>query len=123
GAAAAQAGGGDRGARGEGGGEEAETGDDDEGEEDVPEARAEPGVREQVAGLVKACRLAATRGEIARAADLAREACALDPALAAADPLVTFLSHATVRPALPPVDPAMVEALARLLRESGDASR
>jgi hypothetical protein len=46
------------------------------------------GVAEQVAGLMKACRLAAEAGDNARAADLARQAEALDPEAVTADPLV-----------------------------------
>jgi hypothetical protein len=46
------------------------------------------GVAEQVAGLMKACRLAAESGETGRAADLARQAYALDPERVTADPLV-----------------------------------
>jgi hypothetical protein len=48
----------------------------------------EAGVQEQVSGLLKACRLAAEAGDTAHAADLAREAFALDPERVAADPLV-----------------------------------
>src|SRR5262249_19850765 len=39
-------------------------------------------------GLMKACRLAAEAGDMSRAADLARQAHALDPARVEADPLV-----------------------------------
>jgi hypothetical protein len=46
------------------------------------------GVAEQVAGLMKACRLAAEAGDTGRAADLARQAYALDPECVIADPLV-----------------------------------
>ncbi len=46
------------------------------------------GVAEQVAGLLKACRLAAEAGETDHAADLARQAFALDPESVSADPLV-----------------------------------
>ena len=46
------------------------------------------GVAEQVAGLLKACRLAAEAGDTVHAADLARQAFALDPERVAADPLV-----------------------------------
>jgi hypothetical protein len=48
----------------------------------------EAGLAEQVAGLLKACRLSAEAGDTVHAADLAREAFALDPERVAADPLV-----------------------------------
>jgi hypothetical protein len=44
-----------------------------------------PGVDVQVRGLMKACRLAAESGRLEQAADLAREACALDPVQALSD--------------------------------------
>jgi hypothetical protein len=46
------------------------------------------GVEEQVTGLMKACYLAMEEGRIDKAADLAREAHALDPARVEGDPLV-----------------------------------
>jgi hypothetical protein len=46
------------------------------------------GVREQVDGLMKACHLALADGRFEKAADLAREAHALDPERVEADPIV-----------------------------------
>ncbi len=106
----------------------------------------QPGVAEQVAGLMKACRLALEAGDIARAADLARQACALDPECVGADPLIYKLHllnsdppkcsprsssecprrqepaeeaepPVTLRPELPPIDPGVVGALDGLLPE------
>src|SRR5207237_1256345 len=47
-----------------------------------------PGIREQYEGIAKACHLAAAEGRVAHAIDLAREAHALWPERAKADPVV-----------------------------------
>jgi hypothetical protein len=46
------------------------------------------GIKEQVNGLMKACYLAISEGRIEKAADLARQAHALDPARVEGDPLI-----------------------------------
>jgi hypothetical protein len=48
----------------------------------------EAGIKEQVNGLMKACYLAISVGHIEKAADLARQAHALDPARVEGDPLI-----------------------------------
>ena len=103
------------------------------------------GVAEQVDGLMKACYLAIGEGRNAKAADLARQAHALDPKRVEADPLVYKLhmlaeesqceecetpasrptcpacpknpveENISLRPALPAVDPDVVVALDRVL--------
>ncbi|HEY7310903.1 MAG TPA: hypothetical protein VH643_16180 [Gemmataceae bacterium] len=62
-------------------------------EESLPEEKAqdgttEPGVEQQVDGLMKACRLLMSEGLHERAAELARQAHALDPERVMADPLI-----------------------------------
>jgi hypothetical protein len=86
------------------------------------------GVREQVRGLMKACHLALAEGRHDKAADLAREAHALDPETVEADPVVYKLHLLTematreqtaggrsqLCPHLPPMDgrvPADLDAL------------
>jgi hypothetical protein len=54
----------------------------------APASKAQPGVCEHVRGLMKACRLAVETGRHQKAIELAREAFALDPEAASADPLV-----------------------------------
>jgi hypothetical protein len=129
----------------EGGGEEECEGpaDPEEGVDPAPKsARMHanlPGVREQVDGLMKACRLAMADGRPAKAADLARQAHALDPERVKADPLAYKLcllewkeepcpagpkspkcpacpqpgqnvEKVTLCPHLPPIDPGVVQA-------------
>jgi hypothetical protein len=50
--------------------------------------RGEPGVREHVRGLMKACYLAMEQGRHAKAVELVRQAQAMDPQAVAADPVV-----------------------------------
>jgi hypothetical protein len=54
-------------------------------------AREEAGKKVMVAGLMKACRLALADGRFEKAADLARQAHAVDPAAVEADPMVIKL--------------------------------
>jgi hypothetical protein len=106
------------------------------------------GTHEQVEGLMKACRLAAEAGRHVRAAELARQAFALDAERVQADPLV-YKMHLLARkrdkgkarhcrpdrgaeeceptcprtesgpePMLPPVDAGVVGALEQILEES-----
>jgi hypothetical protein len=102
------------------------------------------GTAEQVAGLMKACRLAAEAGETTHAADLARQVYALDSQKAMSDlliakmyrlsaaskceecedgppcpacPAVSEAGPVALRPILPPVDPRMVDAFDGLLKE------
>ncbi|HEY7426900.1 MAG TPA: hypothetical protein VH682_21875 [Gemmataceae bacterium] len=51
-------------------------------------SRTEPGVAEEVGGLMKACRLLMNEGLHEQAAELARQAYALDPERVMADPLI-----------------------------------
>jgi hypothetical protein len=59
----------------------------------------EPGVAEQVAGLLKACRLAVGAGDRRHAGELARQVHALAPARALADPVVRGLLRQRTKPA------------------------
>jgi hypothetical protein len=67
--------------------------EEEQKEETLPEKKAdgsatEPGVEQQVDGLMKACRLLMNEGLHERAAELARQAYALDPERVLADPLI-----------------------------------
>jgi hypothetical protein len=65
------------------------------------------GIHEQVRGLMKACHLALAEGRHDKAADLARQAHALDPQTVEADPVVYklhLLAEKVLQPSLPPVD-------------------
>ena len=57
-------------------------------EEAAETSNTPPGVEEQVNGLMKACRLLMNEGQHERAAELARQAYALDPERVMADPLI-----------------------------------
>ncbi len=56
--------------------------------EELPQAEAETGKREMVLGLMKACHLLMSQGMRHEAAELARQAFALDPEFVQADPLI-----------------------------------
>lgn len=94
-------------------------------------------VKVMVDGLMKACHLALGEGRIEKAAELARQAHALDPERVEADPVAYKLhlldmpvpqepkqtpletscpSSESIQPSLPPVDPGVVTALDEVLR-------
>jgi hypothetical protein len=54
----------------------------------TPAEKKDPGVEAQLAGLMKACRLSMEAGDLGHAAEMARQAHALDPAGVQADPVV-----------------------------------
>ena len=56
--------------------------------EELPQAETETGNREMVLGLMKACHLLMSQGMHHEAAELARQAFALDPEFVQADPLI-----------------------------------
>jgi hypothetical protein len=60
----------------------------EEAEAKTEECQTKPGVEQQVDGLMKACRLLMNEGLHERAAELARQAYALDPERVMADPLI-----------------------------------
>jgi hypothetical protein len=77
--------------------------EDSEAEQDLPAPekqpeQPQPGVEEQVRGLMKACRLLMGEGLHAEAAELARQAYALDPESVMADPLVYKMHLLADRP-------------------------
>ncbi len=64
-----------------------------------PATKPEPGIEQQVKGLMKACRLLMNEGLHEQAAELARQAFALDPERVAADPLIYKMHLLAVTPA------------------------
>lgn len=69
---------------------------------DVPTGEAQPGVEEQVRGLMKACQLLMSEGRHEQAAELARQAFALDPERVMADPLFYKMHLLATTPSRPP---------------------
>ncbi len=68
----------------------------------TPSTTAEPGVEQQVGGLMKACHLLMNEGLHEQAAELARQAFALDPERVMADPLVYKMHLLAEMPAKQP---------------------
>jgi hypothetical protein len=64
-----------------------------------PATQLEPGIEQQVKGLMKACRLLMNEGLHEQAAELARQAFVLDPEGVAADPLIYKMHLLATTPA------------------------
>jgi hypothetical protein len=73
----------------------------EEAEQNADGSQPEPGVAEAVGGLMKACRLLMDEGMHERAAELARQAYALDPERVMADPLIYKMHLLADSPAKP----------------------